>query len=170
MEAVDKRNPMLIRAATIVDTEDHRLKVAPPPAPLTTTPLCSPLIRSNLFPSRCISTAGVQSTITGWRPTGLTCTLLAGVKKQATPCSTLTVRNCPLPINELTKVAGGFSVPGVACKLRWIIIPGVSVDAFTVFLQAPVMQSPPQDRDVQPQDAMGLDTFGDLAMGLITRQ
>uniref|UniRef100_H2T7N5 L3MBTL histone methyl-lysine binding protein 1b n=1 Tax=Takifugu rubripes TaxID=31033 RepID=H2T7N5_TAKRU len=27
VEAVDKRNPMLIRAATIVDTEDHRLKV-----------------------------------------------------------------------------------------------------------------------------------------------
>lgn len=27
VEAVDKRNPMLIRVATIVDTEDHRLKV-----------------------------------------------------------------------------------------------------------------------------------------------
>lgn len=27
VEAVDKRNPMLIRVATIADTEDHRLKV-----------------------------------------------------------------------------------------------------------------------------------------------
>ncbi|XP_028983721.1 lethal(3)malignant brain tumor-like protein 4 isoform X2 [Betta splendens] len=27
LEAVDKRNPMLIRVATIVDTEDHRLKI-----------------------------------------------------------------------------------------------------------------------------------------------
>uniref|UniRef100_H3DLY5 L3MBTL histone methyl-lysine binding protein 1b n=1 Tax=Tetraodon nigroviridis TaxID=99883 RepID=H3DLY5_TETNG len=27
VEAVDKRNPMLIRAATVVDTEDHRLKI-----------------------------------------------------------------------------------------------------------------------------------------------
>lgn len=27
MEAVDKRNPMLIRVGTIADTEDHRLKV-----------------------------------------------------------------------------------------------------------------------------------------------
>uniref|UniRef100_A0A3Q2PIL3 Uncharacterized protein n=1 Tax=Fundulus heteroclitus TaxID=8078 RepID=A0A3Q2PIL3_FUNHE len=27
VEAVDKRNPMLIRVATIVDTEDHRLKI-----------------------------------------------------------------------------------------------------------------------------------------------
>lgn len=35
VEAVDKRNPMLIRAATIVDTEDHRLKVeTPPPTPV----------------------------------------------------------------------------------------------------------------------------------------
>lgn len=108
VEAVDKRNPMLIRAATIVDTEDHRLKVQgppPPPAPLCpATPLCSPLIRSNLFSSRCILTAGIQSTIIGWRPTGLICTLLAGVKKQATHCSTLTVRNCPLPVNEVAKV------------------------------------------------------------------
>lgn len=27
VEAVDKRNPMLIRVVTIADTEDHRLKV-----------------------------------------------------------------------------------------------------------------------------------------------
>uniref|UniRef100_V9KEJ3 Lethal(3)malignant brain tumor-like protein 3 n=1 Tax=Callorhinchus milii TaxID=7868 RepID=V9KEJ3_CALMI len=27
LEAVDKRNPMLIRAATVVDTEDHRIKI-----------------------------------------------------------------------------------------------------------------------------------------------
>lgn len=27
LEAVDKRNPMLIRVATISDTEDHRVKV-----------------------------------------------------------------------------------------------------------------------------------------------
>lgn len=80
------------------------------------------------------------------------------------------MRNRPLPVNELTKVTGGFSVLGVVRKLRLIIIPGVSVDAFTVVLQAPAMQSHPQDKDVQPQDATGLDTFGDLAMGLITRQ
>lgn len=61
--------------------------------------------------------AGIQSTIIGWRPTGLICTLLAGVKKQATHCSTLTVRNCPLPVNEVTKVTGVFSVLGVVCKL-----------------------------------------------------
>lgn len=27
LEAVDKRNPMLIRVATISDTDDHRVKV-----------------------------------------------------------------------------------------------------------------------------------------------
>lgn len=36
VEAVDKRNPMLIRVATIVDTEDHRLKVEDVSSPIMT--------------------------------------------------------------------------------------------------------------------------------------
>lgn len=30
LEAVDRRNPMLIRVATVTETEDYRLKVEPP--------------------------------------------------------------------------------------------------------------------------------------------
>lgn len=28
LEAVDKRNPMFIRVATVADTDDHRIKVS----------------------------------------------------------------------------------------------------------------------------------------------
>lgn len=35
--------------------------------------------------------------------------------------------------------------------------------------QAPVIYLPPQDKDVLPQDATGLDTSEDLAMGPTTR-
>lgn len=38
LEAVDKRNPMLIRVATVADTEDHRLKVPYPALFIRTTP------------------------------------------------------------------------------------------------------------------------------------
>lgn len=32
LEVVDRRNPMLIRVATVTETEDYRLKVEPRPA------------------------------------------------------------------------------------------------------------------------------------------
>ena len=31
LEAVDRRNPALIRVASVEDVEDHRIKVAPSP-------------------------------------------------------------------------------------------------------------------------------------------
>lgn len=37
LEVVDKRNPILIRVATVMDTDDHRIKVIYPPTPITIT-------------------------------------------------------------------------------------------------------------------------------------
>lgn len=79
VEAVDKRNPMLIRVATIVDTEDHRLKVqavSSPSCVMTCSILSMGLICIvPLFSSRFILMAGVQSMTIGWRQTALICTL-----------------------------------------------------------------------------------------------
>lgn len=77
MEAVDRRNPMLIRVATIADTEDHRLKVLNVLLSGCFHMLGAELVLNllNLFFCRFTLTAGVQSMTTGWTLTVLTCTL-----------------------------------------------------------------------------------------------
>lgn len=97
VEAVDKRNPMLIRVATIADTEDHRLKVGDVSSwwcflSLFFFPVLS-LCLNSCLPSSCRSTlmAGVQSTTIGWKPTAQICILSGGVKKLDTHYNILTV-------------------------------------------------------------------------------
>lgn len=98
VEAVDKRNPMLIRVATVVDTEDHRLKVRLDRCPIGLQLPLSPAPHLNsLVAPRSISMAGVQSMTTGWRLTARTCTPLDGVRKPGTRCNTQMVRNIHQP-------------------------------------------------------------------------
>uniref|UniRef100_A0A674MC53 L3MBTL histone methyl-lysine binding protein 1b n=1 Tax=Takifugu rubripes TaxID=31033 RepID=A0A674MC53_TAKRU len=97
VEAVDKRNPMLIRAATIVDTEDHRLKVH--------------FDGWNSEYDYWVETDWPDLHPVGWcQKTGHPLQYPNGEKLPP-----------PLPVNELTKVTGVFSAlsvvspPGQGC-------------------------------------------------------
>lgn len=97
VEAVDKRNPMLIRVATIADTEDHRLKVQDvsrdvfQPHPLCVAPLI-PIYFSSLLLYRFTLMAGTWTMTTGLKQTAQICTQLDGARKLDTRYSTPTVR------------------------------------------------------------------------------
>lgn len=83
LEAVDRRNPMLIRVATVTETDDCRVKVLPDPRPA----VCvrhGGRSSDQVCPCRSITTAGPSSLTSGVTETTATSTLLAGVSAQDT--------------------------------------------------------------------------------------